>query len=275
MQEEDLLKLAARGRVKFFEPNEYVLAQGGSRFQVLVIHQGTVSLWAERCAEAKLLDVRGAGDMLGIDQFKELRSQPYAARSASDVLLYAFSSDDFEALVLKYPYAKQYVSAFGTLTGDGGSSREGRDAQNTFLRELIAGKEVAAIDSQISVRELGRYLLSTNRKAIALLDSEQRPQAILTPESLLAWLVDGGDIQDPVARLADRSPRTIAADASVTDGVLAIFSAPEDAIAITSDGTATGRIQGLVTSQDLDQAFGDRPTEILRQIRDAADAHSL
>ena len=52
MEQEDLLKLAQRGRVKFFEPNQYVLTGGSSGFNVFVIQQGTVLLWDERGGEA-------------------------------------------------------------------------------------------------------------------------------------------------------------------------------------------------------------------------------
>src|SRR5262245_45140756 len=130
MQEDDLLQLARRGRVKFFEPNQYVLAPGGFGLHVFVIQQGTVLLWDEQGAETKLLDVRGTGDMLGIDQSNRGRSRSYCARSASDVLVYAFPVQEFDALVEKYPYAKQYVSAHAGVTADQWSSQDRRGPQN-------------------------------------------------------------------------------------------------------------------------------------------------
>jgi CBS domain-containing protein len=275
MEADDLLKLARGGRVKFFEPHEYVLAQGGSRLQVFVIQQGTVSLWDERGKEAKLLDVRGAGDMLGIDQLTEVRSHPYAARSASDVLIYSFSINEFEALVEKYPYARQYVSAYGSLNAKGRFSQERRDPQNMFLHEVMAGKELHAIDGQVSVRDAAGYLLAIQHNGVAVLDSEQRAQAILTAESLLEWILKGGDVEEPVASMINRRPLAIAADASVTDGVLQLASADANALAITSDGTINGRVQAIVTSQDLGQLFGDRPTEILREIQRTVDPDVL
>ena len=35
MDESDLLLLARRGRVKFFEPNQYILSQGATRYDIL------------------------------------------------------------------------------------------------------------------------------------------------------------------------------------------------------------------------------------------------
>ncbi len=91
MEEGDLLELAARGRVKFHEPNEYILWQGEPhRHQIFIIQQGTVSLWDEAAEQAELRDVRGAGDMLGIERFNGAEACVHSARSSSDVLIYAF-----------------------------------------------------------------------------------------------------------------------------------------------------------------------------------------
>jgi CBS domain-containing protein len=72
IDDEDLLELAARGRVRFYEPNQYILWQGEPhRLQLFVIQQGTVSLWDEASDAARLRDVRGAGDMLGIERYND------------------------------------------------------------------------------------------------------------------------------------------------------------------------------------------------------------
>ncbi len=115
----DLLAMAAHGRVRFYERNEYILWQGEPhRPQIFVIQQGTVSLWDEANGRSQLCDIRGAGDMLGLDRYTGARSCPHTARSESDVVLYAFPADDFEASVLKHPEAAQYVEAEGRSTPD-------------------------------------------------------------------------------------------------------------------------------------------------------------
>ena len=73
----DLLALAGGGRVRFHEPNEYILWQGEPhRYQVFVLQQGTVSLWDESAEGARLRDIRGAGDMLGIALQRRARLPP-------------------------------------------------------------------------------------------------------------------------------------------------------------------------------------------------------
>jgi CBS domain-containing protein len=275
MDEEDLLKLTRRGRVKFFEPNEYVLAQGGSRLYAFVIQQGTVSLWDEKGAEARLLDVRGTGDMLGIDQLDHVRSYPYAARTTSDVLLYVFPIDEFDDIVLKYPYAKQYVSAYGSVTTDYSPSQERRDPHNVPLQELISGKDLATCNDNVSIRDAARQMLSMGADAIAVMDSEQRPRVVLTAASFLEWITRGaGNVNLPIT-LLDKEPLTIAAQASVVDGVLALGASNASALAITSDGTTRGRLNAIVTSQDLGRVFADRPVEILRDIWRAPNTSTL
>ena len=83
-----------------------------------MIQQGTVSLWDEADGRAALRDVRGAGDLLGIERFYGAPRCLHSARSASDVVIYSFPASDFEDLVLKYPYARQFVEAHETVTAD-------------------------------------------------------------------------------------------------------------------------------------------------------------
>ena len=279
MDEGDLLDLARRGRVRFFEANEYIAWQGESyRLQLLVIQQGTVSLWDEAGTLAVLRDVRGAGDMLGIEQFNhdDDGGYPYSARSASDVVIYAFPAIDFEALVLKYPYAKRYVAAHGNVTADYQSPEERRDPQNIFLHDLVGRKKLASCDARASIREVARYMRTTRADAIAVLDSEQRARGVLTARSFLEWIEEGGgNAGEPIASLLHGAPPAIAADASVTDGALAMGAADSGALAITSDGTPGGQIHAIVTSRDLGPVFGDQPVAILRGIRRAADTQTL
>ena len=275
MEQEDLIKLAQCGRVKFFEPNQYVVSGGTSGLNVFVIQQGTVLLWDERGGEAKLLDVRGAGDMLGI-HVDNVRSSPYSARSASDVLIYSFPADEFESLVQKYPQAKQYVSVHGNITAVHRSSQERRGPQDLFLRQLAVEKKLPACDAQASIREAAQCMLETERESVVVLDANQQARAVLTAQSFLKWVANGGgDPQAPVAALFGDAPPAIGPDASATDAVLALGATDAGALAITSNGTPNGQVQGLVTPRDLQPVFGDQPVEILREIRRATNPNGL
>jgi CBS domain-containing protein len=275
--EDDVLELARRGRVRFFEENEYIVWQGEPyKPHVFVIQQGTVSLWDESGKTAVLRDVRGAGDLLGIEQFKAAGSYPYSARSASDVVIYAFPAIEFKALVLKHEYARRYAAAYGNVTADYQFTGERREPQNIFLHELAGRKKLLTCNAQDSIRDVVRTMRTMGADAIAVVDAEHRPRAVLTASSFLEWIEeDGTDSQKPIVSLMRRAPVAITASSSVTEGVLAMGSADAAALAITSDGTADGCLHTIVTPRDLEPAFGDQPVAILREIPRAANMEAL
>src|SRR5688500_2406440 len=203
MSDADVLAFAPTGRVRFHERNEYILWQGEPhRFQIFVIQQGTVSLWDEGKDPAELRDVRGAGDMLGLERFNGARSAIYSARSESDVVIYAFPADEFDALTEKYERARQYVTADAGLTLDYQTLEERRDLNSTFLYQVVAGKTTSSCHTATSVREAAQRLLASSDGALQVLGDDDRPRAILTPASFLEWIAGGGrDADAPVETL--------------------------------------------------------------------------
>jgi CBS domain-containing protein len=277
MEEADLLELAARGRVRFHEANEFITWQGEPhKLDVFVIQQGTVSLWDEADGQAALRDVRGAGDLLGIDRFTGAPCCLHSARSASDVVIYAFPAASFEDLVLKSPYARQFVEAHDTVTADYQWAKDAHDPQKIFLHDAVAGKALESCTAHSSVRDLARSLLTTGSQAIAVVDGDNRIQAVATVDSVLTWVAAGaGNAEQPIAGLLRGAPPSVGSAVSVIDAMLAIAGSDADALAVTSDGTSHGQLHALVTSTDIARAFGDQPMAILRAIRLAASTREL
>ena len=224
MEEGDLLELAARGRVRFHEANEYILWQGEPhKLHVFVIQQGTVSLWDEADGRAALRDVRGAGDMLGIERFTDAPCCLHSARSASDVVIYSFPASDFEDLVLKYPYARQFVEAHDTVTADYQWAKDARDPQKMFLHDVVGRKALESCSARTSIRDVAQSMLTTGSDAIAVVDGDNRVQAVVTVDSVLAWVAAGaGDAEQPITGLLRGAPPAVGSAASVIDGVLAM-----------------------------------------------------
>lgn len=271
----DLLAFAQLGRVKFFEAHQFIVTQGARRFDVFVIQQGTVLLWDERTAEARLLDVRGAGAMLGIEGFNERSSYSYSARSANDVLVYSFPADEFDSLVEKYPEARQHVSAYGRAGSDY-RSHDQNDPQTVLIRNLSGAKQFASCDADATIRDAGRRMVDASADILVLLDAQRRARGLLTPRSFLEWAAAGeGDVEQPAVTLARDWPVTVSGDASVAAAALALAAVNAPALTITTDGTPGGQVQGLVTGQELGVVFGDRPHEILRNIRGARNMEQL
>jgi CBS domain-containing protein len=274
MEESDLVALAAHGRVRFFEANEFILWQGEPhKLHVFVIQQGTVSLWDERGEEPQLRDVRGAGDLLGAEQFNGERSCLFSARSTSDVMLYGFPASDFGALLMKYPYARQFVSALGTVVSDFQRSDDRADPGRLFLHDVAS--PLSAFTPDRTVADAARMLALTGADAIPVTNSDAQIVGIVTTPALLTWIADGGSAAAPLSSLPLEAPATLGPDASIAEGVMAIGTSAAGAVAMTTDGSATGRVLSLLTPRDLAPAFGEQPAAILQAIRRAADVRAL
>jgi CBS domain-containing protein len=214
--------------------------------------------------------------MLGIEQFNDDGVYAYSARSASDVLIYLFPAIEFEALVLKYPYARRFVSAYGKTTGDFSAADGRRGPHGIFLQDVAGRESLLSGAADLSIREAVRKMRDSGADSIVILDSEKRPLGVLTADNFLKWIDEGGgDPHEPVSSLVRSVPLSMAPNASVTDGVLAMGSSGATAVILTSDGTSKGSVHGVITSRDLEPVFGDQPVSILRDIPIAADVHAL
>ena len=277
IEDADLLELAARGRVRFYEPNQYILWQGEPhRLQVFVIQQGTVSLWDEAGDEARLRDVRGAGDMLGVERYNDAPNCLCSARSESDVVVYAFPEIDFDAFVMKYPSAARYVAAEGRVTADYHPAGGRRAPQSTFLHSLVGSKTPSTCRAETSIRDAARQMLATRADALAVVDSERRACGVVTVDALLRWMAEGGgDVHQPVERLLTTPPVVVTPDASVAEAVLAMEAAGAGALAMTTDGEPSGSLQALITASDLGRLFGEQPAALVRGVRTATSTAEL
>jgi CBS domain-containing protein len=274
----DLLALASRGRVRFHEPFEYILWQGEPhRHQVFVIQQGTVSLWDESGGRPELRDVRGAGDLLGIERYNDAPHTLHSARSESDVVIYAFPAYEFDQYVLSSPHAAQYIAAEGRLTKDYQGAVARREPHRTFLHTLVANTPLTTCQLGDSVAGVADRLLSTGHGAVAVLDADQRLRGVLTADRLVRWIADGGGDarQQMVETLLSGSPTVVSPDAAVSDGVLAMSLAGVIALAITADGTTGSNVLALVSSFDLARSFGEQPASLLRDVHLADNIDAL
>ncbi|MEO5822571.1 MAG: putative nucleotidyltransferase substrate binding domain-containing protein [Vicinamibacteraceae bacterium] len=274
MEEGDLVALAAGGRVRFFEPHEYILCQGEPRkVHVFVIQHGSVTLWDERGGAPQLRDVLGVGDLLGAEQFNGERSCLFTARAAGDVLLYGLSAPDFGAMLAKYPYARQYVSALGSVISDFQWTDGGGDRGRLFLHDVAP--PLAIVSPAHTVTDTARTLALIGG-AVAVTNADQQILGVVTPETLLGWVAAGAvNAAGPISALTLAPPPTLGPDASIADAVMAIGTSATGAVAMTTDGSVAGRVLSIVTPRDLAPVFGDEPASILQAIRRAPDVASL
>ena len=275
MADGDVLALAGSGRVRFHERNEHVLSQGEAhKHHVFVIQQGVVSLWSDANGMFELRDVRGPGDLLGVERFNGAPACLHSARAATDVVLYALPAADLEALLDKYPSARQFVSAYSLVTLDYHAASERRRPENVFLHDVVKGSRLVTCDPQDSMRTVARSMRDHGVDAIAVVDAG-RPRGLVTSADLIAWLADGGDPDQPASALIHGSLTTLSPAASVADGVLTMGASESAALAITADGTPAGELHAIVTAANLTQVFGDQPVSMLRDVHRASNPAQL
>jgi CBS domain-containing protein len=269
----DLVGLAAHGRVRFFPNDEFLAWQGEPhKTHILVIQQGTVSLWDEQNGQAELRDIRGAGDWIGAEQFHGARSCLYTARANTDVVTYGFPAYDVEALLEKYPYVASFVAAMGSVDSTFTRSDGAADPLTTYLQQLAG--PLRSCSRQATVAEAARLLLESGAEALAVMGEGGTFDGVVTPKALVSWIANGGaDSGRPVSAVGLILPGFAGPDTSLADGALAMGS--QAAVAMTTDGTATGRLLTVVTPRDLLPALGDQPAAILGEIQRAADLPRL
>jgi len=276
MEEEDLLRLAERGRVRFHEVDEYVYWQGTPHGpHLFVIQQGTVSLWDDVDGCQRLQDVRGPGDLLGVDRFLGSASHIHSAKAASDVLLYAFDAADFEALLSKYPKAARYVAAHFSVSAYDEPLDQRRRPDRMFAYERVRQRTPVTCSTEETVREASRRMIEAGVDALAVVDGGGQMAGVLTVKHVLARVAGGADLADTVERAMDPAPPTAAPDATVDQCVLAMAQGDTDVVAITEAGSPRGRLHALVTAKDLAPAFGDQPLQLLREVAHAPGLDAL
>jgi CBS domain-containing protein len=273
VDDSDLVALAAGGRVRFFPNNEFLAWQGEPhKTHVLVIQQGTVSLWDEQGSQAELRDVRGPGDWIGAEQFHGARSCLYTVRATTDVVTYGFPVADVEALLEKYPYAASFVAAMGSVESTFTRADAASEPLSMYLQQLAG--PLSSCSPETTVRAAAQRLLDSGGEALAVTDENGVCHGVVTPAQLLAWIASGtGDADGVITEIGLAVPGVAGPDTTVAEG--AVRMASSGAVALTEDGLSNGRLLAVLTPHDLLPVLGDQPAAILDSIARAADLPRL
>jgi CBS domain-containing protein len=236
MDEPELVALAARGRVKFHEPDEYICWQGSPHAPlVYVIQQGSVSLWDESGEPPILRDIRGAGDMIGIERFNGVPTSLHSAKAASEVVIYALYASDLEPLLAGNPEAGQYVAAFAEVTAGYMQAGERPPAHEIFLADLLRDQPPLQCPASTPIREAATLLSESGAQVLALTEGVCLA-ALLTPADFVRWIADGAsNPAQPAHNIARSRVVTVSPEALASHGVLAMAEARASAGALTND----------------------------------------
>ena len=129
---------------------------------IWVVQQGSVE-FTDRTE--RVVDIRGPGDMLGLDGFATSEAYADSVRTAGDVILYALNAERVITIVRKYSEALRFVEAY--LAVHGGQDVD--PVHRSWFEEpgppvAFARRRnvVAAIGAQVARPDLtrGEYLLA-------------------------------------------------------------------------------------------------------------------
>src|SRR5689334_7533649 len=219
MDDADLVALAAHGRVRFFPSDEFLAWQGEPhKTHVLVIQQGTVSMWDEQSGQAELRDVRGPGDWIGAEQFHGARACLYTARANTDVVTYGFPVHDVEALLEKYPSAAAFVAAMGSVDSTVTRTEGASDPLHAYLQQLAGPLRRCAPET--TVREAAQLLVESGAEALAVAGDDGICRGVVTATALLSWIASKGDPDRTVADIGLAVPDFAGPETTIADGAL-------------------------------------------------------
>jgi len=289
-----LRELAARSKVKFHEDGEIVFSQGQPRTQWLyVIQQGSVRIIEETPAGEKLIDLRGPGDLLGLQGIRSEEPYLHTCRTETETILYCLPREAFVAAAEKSLPARRYLAAYFSLNPAynwNGPAREDEEAgleqgpvtlRRGGLREVGPPHEGArahlvTVSGDTRLGEVALRLQSRRIDCVLVVDEDGRPLGKLTDADLRDRLLEGPlDPQWPVRELmftdlVPASPRENTGDLLVK---LARFG--KSFLVVTEDGTLQSRAIGLVSERNLFLQYGRFPTVIGQAIASAPDLPAL
>lgn len=266
--QEDLLALAARGRVKFHESDECFLWQGEKPgAHVFVIQQGSVSLWEKEEDGERLRDLLGPGEVVGVERYLGHAVNPWSARTNGDVVLYALEASEFGRLMGKDPSAARYLAWHAEVRAENSGDRRLGAGEGARAGELLTGGERVLEAETATIAEAARTMSEMGLNAVAVAESG-RPAGVVTAERILRWVGEGG--AEGLARsIAEEAP-VVGERSTAAACILAMAEYGAPAIVAGKAG-----VMGVLTESEITPVFGENLAGIVRWIRGAQDTAGL
>lgn len=290
---DDLTDLAASGKVKFHEDGEYIFTQGHPRDQFMyVIQQGRVKILEAHGNDERLIDLRGRGDLLGLQGVFSEEPYIHTGLTEMETILYALPRDKFARLINKSPEARRYLAAYFSLNPayHWEETRQGtvqvRPNTPITLRkgglfeveppQAIARWHLNTAKPDTPISELAKRLQSRLIDCVIIVDENGYPIGKITDADLRDNLAEGKPAEFAVA--SDWMRKDIATAApmdSTGDLLLKLTMRGKNFLAITENGRADSPIIGLVSERNLFLQYGRFPTVVGQAIASAPDIPAL
>ncbi len=278
---DDLLALAASGKVSFHESDEFIFRQGlAPKPCFWVIQQGTVQVIDDAPAGPHLHDLLGAGDLLGLDGLLERAAYAWSAQTTSDVILYSIDAAALKALWGRYPSVATYLASHASLGAQQAGLAMAASAAVPLYGDSwldAAGPPADYLAARLQLAEPAQPLVALLREtrqrpatAIAVVDDAGAALGIVTDAELRArWIADADGVTDSCAAVMTTRFVT-AAPAQAAHCYLAQMMAQRVShLVITPDGAPSAPVQGLLSAADLSLLLGCNPVLLQHELLDA------
>jgi CBS domain-containing protein len=278
LTEEDLLSLAASGRVIFHESEEYVFRQHQLMGPALwIIQQGSVEILDKTPRGEELRDMLAEGDILGGERVSGSTIYAYSARTASDVILYSIDAASVEKMAAHNPGIARYLAAhFSIAEGNGVEARRANVLPRTTWLEaagpsdhLLRGRRLVA-SPKMPIHEAAEIMSHTNRDWVAVVDVSGAPLGLVTDKELRNRVATGYvSPNDPIEAIMNALVPAVPPGLGSAEYLVTMMHNRCRELNITADGSPNARLEGVVTDSDLSLFTGVNPVLLLLQVVEA------
>ncbi len=296
LSEDERVELAQGGRVKFHEADEELFSTGDERSPfVRIIQRGTVNLYRPSEAGEELIDVRAEGDLVGLEWDDDDVTYRATARVAQETILYALPAEPFNRICRANPKANEFLSSYFTVKDE--AQRAVTMAESLELREAAAGwlTHADALDERAgnrllsampdeAIRDVARRIAPGMQEAVVVVDEQQCPVGVVTEADLSSQVATGRvSVDAPVRDIMTAPVVTVPPGITAGDVIMMMMRKRRHHVIVTSDGTAEGRVIGIIGEKTVQVLHGNVPVFLskeftlandvleLRRLRDRAD----
>lgn len=290
---EDLIELTSGGRVKFHEADELIFTQGHPRNQFIhVIQQGRVKILESTPKGDRLIDLRGRGDLLGLQGVFGEEPYVHTGQTEMETILYALPRKKFTELIDQSVEARRYLAAYFTLNpayhwaeaGDRSPAVKGGDHPITLRRgglleveppHTIAREHLVTARPDLPIRQIAALLRSKRIDCIAIVDELGHPLGKVTDAVLRDRIVDGASLDGVARDWMQTSLGTAHPEDSTGELLLKLAQGERHYLMVTEDGSANSKVIGIVSERNLFLQYGRFPTVVGEAIAYAPDVATL
>lgn len=232
-------------------------------------------------AGEQLRDVLGPGDILGLRRDATDQAYKQTARTATEVILYAFDLGAFEALVAKYPESGRFLTAHISAAAQHTKALQMPITRDRLLTERektvwlnaaapSAGwlaRKLVTCNATLSIREAAKKMIAANSEAIAVVSKTGNPLGLITGKELRAEISQVSLVADtPVELLMNRHFSVAPVLLPMPEFWLTMLRNRCQWLLLTPDGTTSSPLHGIVSDSDLEIACGKNPVLLLREM---------